>query len=146
MRSRSLKVWKLVMTILARLMSSIMSFRHKLTGREVAVGIVRQKHAESIFDGQTGSDHQEAAREQLAAGVSHRVDGLPRDEHRHHGRFACPCGELDRQPRKLWVGVVVGIGKMLNERLAPAVVRCNLGQPDHRLDGFELTEERPDSR
>jgi hypothetical protein len=32
---------------------------------------------------------------------------------------------------------------MLNELLAPAVARCNLGQPDHRLNGFELTEEGP---
>ena len=47
--------------------------------------------------------------------------------------------------RELGIGVVVGIGEMFEETFARfAGFGNDLGEPDERLDSFDLAEERPD--
>ena len=81
-----------------------------------------------------------------AAGPAHGVDGLPGDDHRHDGGLAGAGGQLQGQTHQLRVGVVVGVGEVLEKPLAGlAQLRGDLGQPDRGLDGFDLAEERPDA-
>lgn len=76
---------------------------------------------------------------------AHRVDRLPRDQHRYDGRLAGTGGELQREPHELRVGVAVGGGQMVQEALPRLRLRRDLGQPDRRLDRLDLTEERPNA-
>ena len=82
----------------------------------------------------------------LAAGPAHGVDGLPGDEHGHDGGLAGAGGQLQRQAHQLGVGVVVGVGQVVEEALA-GLADCgrDLGQPDGGLDRLDLAEERPDA-
>ena len=84
----------------------------------VAVGVVRLENAQAVLDGQPGRDDQKAARELLAAGPAHGVDGLPGDQHGHDGGLAGAGGELQGQAQQFGVGVVVGVGQVLEEALA----------------------------
>ena len=77
--------------------------------------------------------------------LAHGVDRLPGDEHRHDCGLAGAGRELQREAHQLGVGVVVRVGQVLEEPLAAAVVRRDLGQPDRRLDRFDLAEERADA-
>ena len=55
---------------------------------------------------------------------AHGVDGLPGDEHGHDGGLAGAGGQLQRQAQQLRVGVVVGVGEVLEERACPALPMC----------------------
>src|SRR5439155_13267007 len=66
--------------------------RHQLAARIVAVRIVRLEDAQAILDRDPGRDNEEPAGETLALWASDGVDGLPRDEHGHDGRFPCAGG------------------------------------------------------
>ena len=116
--------------------------RHQFAALVVAVRVVGLQHAQAVADGQAGGHHQEAAREPPAARMAHRVDGLPRDQHRHHRGLAGAGGELERQPREAGVGLLVRLLQPLHE---PAPVAAGaggyLGQPDHGLHRLHLAEE-----
>ncbi len=78
--------------------------------------------------------------------MSHSVDGLPRNDHRHDSGLSCAGGQLQRQTNQFRIGFVVGIGKMLNELLASfACLRSYLGQPNEGLNCFDLAKERPNT-
>ena len=100
-----------------------------------------------VADRQAGGEHQEAARESPAARMAHRVDRLPRDQHRHHRGLAGAGGEFECQPREAGVGLVVRLLQALDE-LPPVASGSGgyLGQPDHGLHRFDLTEERTGGR
>src|SRR5450631_2500477 len=68
--------------------------RHQFAVLIVAVRVIRLEHAESVFDGQTGGNDEEATGEILAAGTADGVDCLPGDKHGHDGGFACAGGQL----------------------------------------------------
>ena len=119
--------------------------RHQFAALVVAVRVVGLQYTEPVADGQAGSGHQEAARKAAAVRMAHRVDGLPRDQHRHHGGLAGAGGELERQPGETGIGLFVGRLQALHELSALASgAGGHLGQPDHGLYRFDLTEERAD--
>ena len=119
--------------------------RHQFAALVVAVRVVGLQHAQPVADGQTRGGHEEAARESAPARMAHRVDGLPRDQHRHHGGLAGAGGELERQPAEAGICLLVGGLQALHELPALASgTGGNLGQPDHGLHRFDLTEERAD--
>ena len=82
--------------------------RDQLTGFVVALGVVGQQHAQPVFDGQAGGHQQKAARVFFAVGATHRVDGLPSNQHGHDGGLARTRGQLERQAQQAGVGLVVG--------------------------------------
>ena len=117
---------------------------YQLPVLEVAVGVVRLEHPEPITNGQSWRHDQEAAGEALAARPPHSVDRLPGDQHSHHRRLAGTGRELERQPREPRIGLLVGGEQMLDEHLPSlAELWSHFRQPDRRLDGLDLTEERP---
>ena len=119
---------------------------NKFAAGVITVGVVGLENAQAFLDGQAGGDDEKTAREFLALRATHRVDGLPRDEHCHDGRFARAGRELQREPHEFGVGVVVGVFQMVKNRLAGlADVRRNFGQPDGGFDRLDLTEKRADS-
>ena len=120
--------------------------RHELTALVVALGVVRLQHAQPVADGQAGRDHEKASREVPARRPPHGVDRLPGDEHRHHRRLAGAGRQLQRQPREIGVRLLVHVVEPLEDlaHLAAATLRRDLGQPDRRLDGLDLAEERAD--
>ena len=116
---------------------------HQLAAGVVAVRVIGLQDAQAVFDGEAGRDQQKTTRELFAIGPTHRVDGLPCDEHRHHGGLARTCGQLKGQAHQLRVGIVVGAGEVVHEDLTHfANLRHNLGQPNCRLNGFNLAEKR----
>ena len=117
--------------------------RHQFAAFVVAVRVVGLQHPQAVANGQAGGQHQEAAREPPAVRMPHRVDGLPRDQHRHHRGLAGAGGELQCQPGEPRIGLFVGRLQPLQElpSLASRTGR-DLGQPDHRLYRFDLAEER----
>ena len=99
--------------------------------------------AQAILDGQARRDDEESARELLAVGAVHGVDGLPRDEHGHDRGLARAGGELQRQTAEFGIGLGVGLDEMVEEALAAlARLRGDLGEPDRGFDRLDLTEER----
>ena len=119
--------------------------RHQLAARVVAVRVVRLEHPQPVPDRDAGGQHQEAAREPLAAGPADRVDRLPSDEHRHDRGLAGASGKLQSQPPEARIGLFAG-GVDLIAKLAALLAegRSNLGQPDRGLHRLDLTEKRPD--
>ena len=120
--------------------------RHQLAGLVVAVRVVRLQHPQPFADSDARRDHEEASREAAAAGMPYRIHRLPRDEHSHHGGLAGAGGQLQREAREPRIGAVVGAAQV-RENVArfAAKARCHFGEPDHRLCGFHLAEERADA-
>ncbi len=82
--------------------------------------------------------------ELAAARAAHGVDGLPRDQHRHHRGLASAGGQLECQSAQARVGILVGVGQVQGEaRGRFAELRRHLGEPDCRLGSLDLAEERP---
>ena len=74
--------------------------------------------------------------------MTHRVDRLPRDQHRHHRGLAGAGGELECQPREAGVGLLVRRLQPLDEPPPLAAsARGHLGEPDHGLHRLDLAEE-----
>src|SRR5450432_118033 len=119
--------------------------RHQFAALVVAVRVVGLEYAEPVANGQARRDYQESAREFPAAGAADGVDGLPGDDHGHDRGLACAGSKLQGETDQLRVGVVVGVGEVLQEGLARLRFWRHLGQPDGCLNGFNLTEERPDA-
>ena len=96
-----------------------------------------------VPDGQARGDNQEAPRKPAALGPPHSVDGLPRDQHGHHGGFACTGGKFQSQPIQFRVRIVVGPVQVIEKTLAglPHVGRY-LGQPDCSFRRLNLAKER----
>ena len=119
-----------------------MSFGTNSRPLVVAVRIVWLQHAQAVLDGDSGRDHQEAARESGALGPANCVDRLPGDQHRHDGGLSGAGRQLESQPRQVRIGVVIGVREMVEEFPAgPARARRNLGEPNGGLDRFNLAEE-----
>jgi hypothetical protein len=80
----------------------------------------------------------------LLPGAAHSVDGLPGDQHGHHGGLAGARGQLERNAEQLRIGHRVGTREVVPELLAgsPQLGR-DFGQPDGGLDRLDLAEERP---
>ena len=75
-------------------------------------------------------------REPPAAGTAHRIDRLPRNEHGHDRGLAGAGRELERQPSKAGVRLLVGRREMVEESAAlVAERRRDLGQPDRAGSG-----------
>ena len=74
-----------------------------------------------------------------------RVDGLPGDQHRHDRGLAGAGRHLEGEARQVRVGLVVGVGQMVEEAPAGARARRHLGQPDGGLGRFHLAEEGADA-
>ena len=116
----------------------------QLAALVIAVRIIGLQHAQAIFDGDAGRDHQKPARESAALRMARRIDGLPCDQHRHDGGLARACRQLEREAQQLGVGLVVGIYEMLEEAPAdPPHARRDLGEPYRGLHRFDLAEEGP---
>ncbi len=117
----------------------------KFTTLVIAIWIIGLKHPKPIPDSNARGDYEEAAGESPASGMSHGIDSLPRNEHRHDSGLSCAGGQLQCQTNQFRIGFVVGISKMLKEPLATfACLRSYLGQPNEGLNCFNLAKERPD--
>ena len=92
--------------------------------------------------GHAGRDHQEAARKVFAVFVAHRVDSLPRDEHRHHGGFARAGRQLERKAHQFGIGIAIGVLQVFENAASGFRVRSDFVEPDGGFDGFDLTEKR----
>ena len=71
--------------------------RHEFPALVVAVRIVGLEHAQPVADGDAGRDHEKTAGEFLAVRSSHRIDGLPGDEHGHDRGLAGTSGQFQGQ-------------------------------------------------
>ena len=91
--------------------------RNQLTTAVVALGIVRVQHAKPITDREARCDDEKATGKALAARVPHRVDRLPSDQHRHHGRLAGAGGELQAEAGETGVRFGVRRGEELDKAL-----------------------------
>ena len=111
----------------------------------VAIWIVGLEHAEPIADRQAWGDDQEPARVGFARWASDGIDGLPGDEHRHDGCFACTGGEFERQARQVRIGFLIDPFEILQEPFAVFGFRGDFGKPNRCLDRFDLAEERADT-
>jgi hypothetical protein len=120
--------------------------RHELAGGVVVVGVVGLEHPKPVADREAGGDDEKATGEIPAAWPPHGIDCLPGDEHRHHGRLPGPGGELEGEPGEAGVGLGIGRGQVVEHLAAGGRVRGHFGEPDRRLDRFDLAEERPRSR
>ena len=114
--------------------------RHDLARLIIVVRLARLQHAEPILDRDAGRDDQEGAGEVLRflAGGVHR---LPGDQHGHDGRLAAARRHLHGQAEQFRIGLLVGLGDLIQKALRRCTLRRDLGQPDDRLDGFDLAEE-----
>ena len=120
--------------------------RHEVAAAVVAVRVVRLQHPQPIPDGEAGGDDQEPPGEAAALRPAHRVDGLPGDQHGHHGGLARAGGELEREAEQPRVRLPGGVLQVSEEAPAGlARVGGDLGQPDGGLDRLDLAEEGPDA-
>ena len=112
----------------------------------VAVGIVRLQHTQPVPNRDAGCDYQEATGEAAAVWLTNGVEGLPRDQHSHHGCLSRARGKLQGDAEEGRVGRFVGAAKML----ADTPVGCgsavadgsgHLGEPDCSLDGLDLAKK-----
>src|SRR5579862_1860403 len=94
---------------------------------------------------ESGSDNEESPREGFAVRTADGVDGLPGDNHRHHGCLACAGSQFQGETREPRIGVIVSVGEMVKEsRAAFTETGVDLREPNKRFGSFDLTEERPD--
>src|ERR1019366_5738467 len=88
-------------------------------------------------------DHQETTSEVCTPRPANGVDSLPGDDHCHYSRLARAGRQFQSEAQKLRVRVTIGIRDVFEKSLTRfSLVRCNLCQPNRRLDSLNLTEER----
>ena len=115
---------------------------NELAALVVAVRVIGLQYSQPVADGDARRHDQEPARKVLAVGPANGVDGLPGDQHRHHGGLARAGGELERQPRQAGIRLLVGARQVIEEDpLLASALRRNLGEPDERLHRFDLAKE-----
>ena len=73
--------------------------REQITGNQLALFIIivrvaRQNHTKSIANRDTWRYHDKTASENLAARMTHGIDGLPGDKHCNHRGLAGASSEL----------------------------------------------------
>ena len=138
------------MTILAFSSSRTRSAGTSSRRLVVGVGVVGLEEAEAVLDRDPGGHDQEAAGEALGVGVPDGIDGLPGDQHRHHGGLAGTGGELEGQPAQQAImitpnSIIIHRLEVVEEPLAVlADLGRHFGEPDGGLDRLDLAEERPD--
>src|SRR5262245_11176429 len=111
---------------------------HEFAALVIAVRIVWLEHSETVTDREARRHYEKSARELLAARATHCVDGLPGNDHRHDGSLARPGRELQSKPHQSGISLVVGRFEMLDELSTGAIVRRYFGEPDERLNRFDL--------
>ncbi len=78
--------------------------------------------------------------------MPHGIDRLPRNQHRHDGGLARACRQLQSEAQQLRIGLLVAALDVRPELRNPwPELRRDLCEPDRRLDGFDLAEERTDA-
>ncbi len=121
------------------------SASHRSGGHEITLAVVvvvplRVQHPQPVPDRDAGGHHQEPLGEPGVVRGHDLVDGLPRDDHRHHDGLAGAGGHLQRHPRQpVVVQLVLGFE-------APPVVggpvpASDLGEEDRGLGGLPLAEQ-----
>ena len=116
--------------------------RDELAALVVSVRVVRLEDAQPVPDGDSGRDHEKAARESVAVGAADGVDGLPRYEHRHDGRLARAGGEFEGDSVESGVGFAVDAPQSLQYGAPVALAGGDFGEPDGGLRRLYLAEER----
>ena len=81
------------------------------------------------------------AREKSFGVLPRGVDRLPGDQHGHDGRLAAARRHLHGQAEQFGIGLLVGLGDLIQKSLRRRTPGRDLSQPDDRLDGFDLAEE-----
>ena len=120
--------------------------RNELAMFVVGFGIVRQKDAEPVLDRDAGRRYEEAVRELRGHAMADGIHGLPGDDHRHDRGLAGAGRELEGDTVEIGVRVAVRERQLLQNPLALRRLVGDLRQPDQRLDGLHLAEERTDVR
>ena len=108
--------------------------------------VVGQQNTQPVLDGYAGRRDQKAVRELRAHAMPRRVDGLPGDYHGHDGRLASTGRKLQRYAVEILVRRIVGKGELLKDLLAACRGIGDFREPDKRLHGLHLAEERADVR
>jgi len=66
---------------------------------------------------------------------------LPGDQHGHDSCLAAARRHFHGETKKCRIGFLIGFGDLIQESLRRGALQSDFGQPDDRLDGFELAEE-----
>ena len=119
--------------------------RDQFAALVMAIRIVGLQHTQTVLYCQTRRYNQETSGEVLAVWPAISVDRLPRNNHGHDCGFPRTGGQLQRHAHQFGICISVRILQMLQKSPAgrPHLMR-NLSQPDSRLDGLDLAEERTD--
>ena len=118
--------------------------RNEFARAVVVVGIVGQQNPQAVADRDAGRHDQKAAAEQIAGRRANGIDRLPGHQHGHHGGLAAAGRHLHGDAKQFGIGLLVGALQVLPEFRVPLLAARDFGQPDDRLDGFDLAKERPD--
>ena len=119
--------------------------RHQLAAGVVAVRVVRLQDAQAVLDGEAGRDDEEAAGEVLAAG--RRTALMVCQAMSIAMTVVLPAPVASFSARRISSGLasLFAFARCSRTRLPACRVRRDLGQPDGRLDRFDLAEERADA-
>jgi hypothetical protein len=115
--------------------------RNEFTRLIVIVRRARNQHPQPILDRDARGHDEEGPREVLRV-PPRSINRLPGDEHRHDGRLAAARGHLQGKTEQLRIGLLVGLGNLVEKAPRRRPLGRDLGQPDDRLYRFELAEER----
>ena len=116
---------------------------HELALRVIAVRVVGLQHAQAVANRNAGRHNHKAARKFFARRIAQRIDGLPRNQHCHDRRFPRARCHLERDAFEFGICIMACLFQMLQQIFfAFAQFGRDFGQPDKRLDGFDLTKER----
>ena len=109
--------------------------RHDIKVLVVVIVAGRDEHLQAPLDRETGRHDEDVLGEAGVLRVGDLVQDLPGDHHRHDDGLAGAGRHLGAQPLKR--SAVAG------DVDAHPLRWRRFGQPDQRLDGFELAEEKP---
>jgi hypothetical protein len=100
-----------------------------------------EQYAQAVADGDARRHDEERIAEPGVLWVLDLVEGVPRNQHRHHDGLAGARGHLEGEAVEAWVGGLVRALEEI-EQVGLAEALGALRQVDRRLDGFYLTEEQ----
>jgi hypothetical protein len=96
-----------------------------------------------VFDRETRRHDEETTREVGASRPANRVDGLPRDDHRHYRGFSGTRRELQGQPRKIGIGIPIRVRYVIDKPLSGLPeLWSHLCKPDCGFHCLDLAKER----
>ena len=114
--------------------------RHEFARLVVIILVAWLDDSQPILDRDARGDDQERPRKILrilASGV-HR---LPGNQHGHDGCLAAARRHLQGEAEQRRIGLFIRLSDLIEEALRCGALGGDLGQPDNRLDGFQLAEE-----